>query len=101
MTKNGISKNFALAFTIIFVVVVVTGVALFTYNTANVDDPAVTEPFQVTPNTGDVATGAEIPTVLELTTEDGQTFICEHYVNGSQICVSQDDPDIGGGRDLP
>lgn len=40
----------------------------------------------------------EAPVVLELTVQDGRTFICEHYPDGAQICVDQDDPDVGGGK---
>lgn len=57
----------------------------------------VNDPMVVT----QVADPNETPVVLELTTADGSVFICEHYTNGTQICVDQDDPDVGGGRIVP
>ena len=43
----------------------------------------------------------ESPVVNTYTVQDGREFICEHYSNGTMICVDQSDPDVGGGRIVP
>jgi hypothetical protein len=76
-----------LVFTAFIVLLVILAAAWFMSN----DPKVVTQ----------VSDPNEAPVVLELTTADGNVFICEHYQNGTQICVNKDDPEMGGGRIVP